>query len=377
LSAVIVGDPPLDDQRTQPGNAAEKAHIWEVKGSTSSEDPYVKDSDNNPTSVPSSAAAIRPPSTKKRFSVAAPLEDSSGIEANHPQVEKIPDTEPADGTQEVEKRLEGRAYLVDNSVLQASTPGLQYRSGKSLDTRVSGPGGLAKWGSVVHGTEEQGDECRWLRVTEKRFLPVVLKGVPVLILAPPEPPPPSADLPIESGPIVEPSAPPEPSTVVETVPTKAEEPKRRSVTFDEKAVEELPPMVFEVDASEEASLEAAAQPFVESPQNSKWGSLRERSNAAREAKRSIKAKESRAKAKAKGLPERTGVEAHDASLEQVRDAGAVVDAEAAPEVTAELHAESRAPVLNVVIHVDDETSLCCAPRAPPCSTDAASPKGDA
>ncbi|CAK8997677.1 unnamed protein product [Durusdinium trenchii] len=66
-----------------------------------------------------------------------------------------------------------REYFVDNSVLQATTPGLGYRRTKSSADRVEDA--WEPWGNKVRGVDE-GD---WLRVG-KLFLPKTLGGVVVL-----------------------------------------------------------------------------------------------------------------------------------------------------------------------------------------------------
>jgi len=66
-----------------------------------------------------------------------------------------------------------REYFVDNSVLQAQTPGLGYRRTKSSSDRVENV--WEPWGKVVKGVDE-GD---WLKVG-KLFLPKTLGGIVVL-----------------------------------------------------------------------------------------------------------------------------------------------------------------------------------------------------
>ncbi|CAL1152442.1 unnamed protein product [Cladocopium goreaui] len=66
-----------------------------------------------------------------------------------------------------------REYIVDNSHLQASTPGLGYRRTKSSSARVENA--WEPWGKVVKGVDE-GD---WLRVGQL-FLPKSLGGFAVL-----------------------------------------------------------------------------------------------------------------------------------------------------------------------------------------------------
>lgn len=66
-----------------------------------------------------------------------------------------------------------REYIVDNSQLQASTPGLGYRRTKSSSARVENA--WEPWGKVVKGVDE-GD---WLRVGQL-FLPKSLGGFAVL-----------------------------------------------------------------------------------------------------------------------------------------------------------------------------------------------------
>eukprot|EP00929_Paragymnodinium_shiwhaense_P045860 TRINITY_DN23383_c0_g1_i1.p1 TRINITY_DN23383_c0_g1~~TRINITY_DN23383_c0_g1_i1.p1 ORF type:complete len:393 (-),score=94.44 TRINITY_DN23383_c0_g1_i1:132-1310(-) len=79
-------------------------------------------------------------------------------------------------SQERPRRDEEAAYVVDNSVLKSSKPGLTYRLSKDLDDKDDG--NIAEFGSTVTGTDE-GDG--WLKV-ENRYLPKTLGGKRVLML---------------------------------------------------------------------------------------------------------------------------------------------------------------------------------------------------
>mmetsp|Transcript_36039 Transcript_36039/g.67108 ORF Transcript_36039/g.67108 Transcript_36039/m.67108 type:complete len:339 (-) Transcript_36039:45-1061(-) len=68
-----------------------------------------------------------------------------------------------------------KQYVVDNTHLQASTPGLGYRRTRSHMDRADG-NALAPWGTIVRGIDERNG---WLRVGSQ-FLPMSLEGVAVL-----------------------------------------------------------------------------------------------------------------------------------------------------------------------------------------------------
>jgi len=72
----------------------------------------------------------------------------------------------------------GESYIVDNSVLRATTRGLGYRLLPNIEARDESVDGiaLAFWGEVVVGTLHTDD---WLKVGQ-RFLPVTVNGVTVL-----------------------------------------------------------------------------------------------------------------------------------------------------------------------------------------------------
>jgi len=70
----------------------------------------------------------------------------------------------------------GRAYLVDNSQLQAESPGLGYRCSKRMEDKDDTA--FVPWGSTVRGID-QGDG--WLGVGN-RYLPMRVLGLPVLTL---------------------------------------------------------------------------------------------------------------------------------------------------------------------------------------------------
>merc|ERR1711972_131850 len=64
-------------------------------------------------------------------------------------------------------------FLIDNSVLNATTPGLAFRKSKTIEDRCFE---FASWGTVVEGTDE-GDE--WINVGSL-YLPTKLNGVLVV-----------------------------------------------------------------------------------------------------------------------------------------------------------------------------------------------------
>ncbi len=68
-------------------------------------------------------------------------------------------------------------YIVDNSVLRSFGKGLRHCLSRSLDDFHQSA--ISPWGSLVAG-REMGDG--WLQTTASTFLPMVIGGVPVLIL---------------------------------------------------------------------------------------------------------------------------------------------------------------------------------------------------
>merc|ERR1719150_2206132 len=70
----------------------------------------------------------------------------------------------------------GDEYLLDNSQLQSSAAYIAYRYSKNMEDKDESR--IAAYGSVVHGVD-QGDG--WLQVGD-RYLPMVIRGVKVLIL---------------------------------------------------------------------------------------------------------------------------------------------------------------------------------------------------
>jgi len=71
-------------------------------------------------------------------------------------------------------------YLVDNSKLRSTAPFLAYRSSKKMEDKDSSL--MVAYGSTVRGLDE-GDG--WLRVG-RHYLPMTVRGVPVLVLKPKE-----------------------------------------------------------------------------------------------------------------------------------------------------------------------------------------------
>lgn len=81
-----------------------------------------------------------------------------------------------------------RRYVVDNTVLQASTPGLGYRKSKDPEDRIA-TDPIAKWGEEVTGIDVGNG---WVQVGEGQFLPLASEGVPVLVaVVPPAAPAPA------------------------------------------------------------------------------------------------------------------------------------------------------------------------------------------
>lgn len=71
---------------------------------------------------------------------------------------------------------EEHEYLVDNSALNVSAPGITYRLSKSLDDRDE-DSAVVPWGTTCVGYDA-GDG--WLKVGD-RFLPMEVQGIPVLV----------------------------------------------------------------------------------------------------------------------------------------------------------------------------------------------------
>jgi len=95
-------------------------------------------------------------------------------------VEKATDVDSDD---EDESEEEGtQEYFVDNSQLQSEAAFLAYRLNKRMEDKDEEH--LVAYGSTVHGIDE-GDG--WLRVGN-RFLPMMVRGVHVLVLRPPKEP---------------------------------------------------------------------------------------------------------------------------------------------------------------------------------------------
>jgi len=80
---------------------------------------------------------------------------------------------------EVLIRLTESDYRADNSLLQAPTAGVQHRHTKDLkDVVKDDEAARTKWGENVRGVD-LGDG--WLKLSNGRFVPTALEGVPVLI----------------------------------------------------------------------------------------------------------------------------------------------------------------------------------------------------
>lgn len=90
------------------------------------------------------------------------------------EVKRASGKEKQDATEE-EPKAKAQAFVVDNTILHSSAPGLEYRMSKRLNDKC--PGMTVSWGSVIEGVDE-GDG--WIS-NGALFLPKDIGSVPVLV----------------------------------------------------------------------------------------------------------------------------------------------------------------------------------------------------